>query len=266
MKIINFHTHIYPDKIAEKAALSIGEFYGGVNMSGNGTVDGLLKEGKAAGVSEYLVHSVAVSERVVNAINDFIIDECKKHSEFHGFGTMHADYENKIDECKRIIDLGLKGIKIHPDTQKFNLDDERMYEFYDYLRQNHIPLLTHCGDYRFDYSHPKRLKKLLHDLPGLTVIGAHFGGWSICDLAYEYLADENCMLDTSSSFWMLGKNRSKEIIRMYGAERLVFGSDYPMWNTGEELEFLLSLGLSDDELELILHKNAEMILNLREDD
>ena len=92
---------------------------------------------------------------------------------------MHADFENKIEEVERATELGLRGVKIHPDTQLFNMDDERMFELYDYLRQKDIPLLIHCGDYRYDYSHPRRLKRLLREFPGITVIGAHFGGWSM---------------------------------------------------------------------------------------
>ena len=261
MKIIDFHTHIYPEKIAQKAVESVGEFYG-IGMDGKGTAKDLLKEGKESGVTDYIVHSVALTASRVEAINDYIASECKTHKEFHGFGTMHADFENKIEEIERARKMGLLGVKIHPDTQLFNMDDRRMFELYDYLRQEDIPLLIHCGDYRYDYSHPRRLKKLLREFPGLTVIGAHFGGWSMCDLAYEYLAKENCYVDTSSSFWMLGMKRAKELIRLYGAERVVFGSDFPMWSVSEELERFHSMELTDEENSLILYKNAEKILKI----
>jgi predicted TIM-barrel fold metal-dependent hydrolase len=177
---------------------------------------------------------------------------------------MHADFKDKIGETQRMTDLGLRGVKIHPDTQYFNMDDERMFELYDYLRNENLPLLIHCGDYRYDYSHPRRLKNLLNLFPGLTVIGAHFGGWSVQDLAYEYLADEDCYLDTSSSFFMTGMKRAKELIRLYGAERMVFGTDYPMWDVGFELDNFMKIGLKDSENELILYKNAMTILNLGE--
>ena len=263
MKIIDFHTHIYPEKIAQKAVESVGEFYG-IGMDGKGTAKDLLKEGKESGVTDYVVHSVALTASRVEAINDYIASECKTHKEFHGFGTMHADFENKIEAIERARKMGLLGVKIHPDTQLFNMDDRRMFELYDYLRQEDIPLLIHCGDYRYDYSHPRRLRRLLREFPGITVIGAHFGGWSMCDLAYEYLAKENCYVDTSSSFWMLGIKRAKELIRLYGAERVVFGSDFPMWSVSEELEKFRSMKLTDEENSLILYKNAEKILKIKE--
>ena len=84
------------------------------------------------------------------------------------------------------------------------------------------------------------------------------------DLALEYLKDEKCYLDTSSSFFVMGMKRAKELIRIYGAERMVFGSDFPMWSGAEELERFMSMNLTDEENELILNKNAKNILKIKE--
>lgn len=260
MEIIDFHAHIYPEKIAQKAVESVGDFYG-IEMDGGGTAKTLLEQGNRCGITGYVVHSVAVTASRVEAINDYIASECEEHSEFNGFGTMHADFENKIEEVKRMQSMGLKGVKIHPDTQMFDMDDKRMFELYDYLQQEKLPLLIHCGDYRYDYSHPRRLKNILKQFPNLIAVGAHFGGWSVYDLALEYLKDEKCYLDTSSSFWMLGLKRAKELIRIYGAERMLFGSDFPMWNVDDELENFMKIGLTDEENQMILHKNAERLLS-----
>lgn len=259
--VIDFHAHIYPEKIAERAVESVGDFYG-IEMDCQGTAADLLKQGEKCGARGYVVQSVAVTAERVEAINDYIAKECQAHGEFFGFGTMHADYKDKIREAERLRSLGLRGVKIHPDTQMFDMDDERMFELYDYLRQNDLPLLIHCGDYRYDYSHPRRLKRILRLFPGLKAIGAHFGGWSVADLALEYLKDEDCFVDTSSSFWMLGMKRAKELIREYGAERVLFGTDFPMWDMESELESFFKMDLTDDERHLILHKNAEKILKI----
>lgn len=261
MDIIDFHAHIYPEKIAEKAVQSVGDFYT-LKMECAGTAADLLEKGRAQNIVGYVVHSVATTADRVQTINNYIASECEAHKEFFGFAAMHPEFDDKISEVERSINLGLRGVKIHPDTQKFPMDDERMFELYDYLSQMKLPILIHCGDYRYDYSHPRRLKRLLHEFPNLTVIGAHFGGWSLFDLAYEYLSSENCYLDTSSSFEMLGKKRAKELIRLYGAERMVFGTDFPMWNVDKELKTFFDLGLSEEENNLILHGNAEKILKL----
>ena len=197
----------------------------------------------------------------VETINDFILDECNKHKEFIGFGAMHPDYDNPEKEIERIKALGLKGIKIHPDTQLFNVDDEKMFPIYEILSDN-LPILIHCGDYRYDFSHPKRLARVLDLFPRLTVIGAHFGGWSMPDLALEYLKKRNCFLDTSSSFFCTGVKRAEELIKIYGTDRIVFGTDFPMWNAKEELEKFLSMKLSSKKKEQILYKNAKNLLNI----
>ncbi len=261
MKLIDFHAHIYPEKIAQKAVESVGNFYH-IPMDGNGTAEHLLSQGKEFSVSGYVVHSVAVDENHVQTVNNYIASECEKHQEFHGFGTMHAAYGDKIGELKRMQELGLKGVKIHPDTQYYNMNDDRMDEVYDYLQKEQLPLLIHCGDYRYDYSHPRRLKDILNRFPKLTVVAAHFGGWSVWDLALEYLKDANCYLDTSSSIPMLGTVRAEELIRLYGAERIVFGTDFPMWVLKDELEFFDKMSLNEKERELIFYQNAAKILKI----
>lgn len=262
MRVIDFHCHIYPQKIAQKAVKSVGEFYN-IDMNADGTAEELIKSGEKCGITNYVVHSVAIDKDHVKTINDYITSECECHKEFVGFMTMHADFEDKIQEAERCRALGLKGVKIHPDTQKYDMDDERMYEFYDYLQAQKMPLLIHCGDYRYSYSHPSRLKKIMDDFPNLVAIGAHFGGWSLQDLALEYLKDTNCYFDTSSSFEYIGLKRAKELINIYGAERMLYATDFPMWKPEDELKRFFDIGLEDWQNELILYKNAQKILNLK---
>jgi len=264
MKLIDFHCHIYPEKISRKAVESVGEFYN-LEMHCDGTVNALLKQGEEFSVCGYVVHSVAVDGAHVETINNYISSECNLHKEFHGFGTMHAEYPDKRKELERLKELGLKGLKIHPDTQHYNIDDRRMDEVYDFLSENKMPLMIHCGDYRYDFSHPRRLVELLDRFPRLTVVGAHFGGWSVWDLALEYLKDKNCYLDTSSSIAMIGTVRAQELIRLYGAERILFATDFPMWTLKDELAYFDKMTLTDEERELIFYKNAEKILNIQEE-
>ncbi len=258
MAIYDFHAHIYPDKIASRAVEGVGSFYN-IPMDCDGTVGSLLDIGRQAGITNFVVHSVATGAKQVQSINNFVAEEAACHPEFIGFGTMHADFEDKVAEVERMRGLGLRGIKIHPDSQKFNVDDERMFPVYDAIQGN-LPLIVHCGDYRYDYDHPARVRRVLDEFPKLTLIAAHFGGWSLYDLAVEYLLDTNCYLDCSSAMMYLGNRRSKELIRMYGAERMLFGSDYPMWNPRSELERLHGIGLTAEEEQMMLQENAERIL------
>jgi predicted TIM-barrel fold metal-dependent hydrolase len=289
--VIDFHTHIYPEKIASRAVAGIFAFYT-IPMAGDGTVEGLLKYTRVEGegrtpqavqspdpragvpstervppyaappwqrINHFVVFSAAAVPGQVVSINDFIARTVKAHPEFTGFGTLHPDFDDPEGEIDRLIGLGLRGIKFHPDMQRFNIDDERMMKVYALL-EGRLPIIFHTGDYRYEYSHPARLARVLDAFPRLTAVAAHFGGWSVFDLALEYLKDRFCYFDISSSVPYLGGKRSVELIRIYGAERFLFGSDYPVWDPRRCLEDFYALDLNNDERELILHQNAERIL------
>ena len=152
--LIDIHTHIYPDKIARKAADSVRDFYdleGSLQM--DGTVDMLLKRGAEAGISHFVVLPVSNGPTHVRSINNFILEQTKTHDNFIGFGTVHAAMDSIGDEVDWILSAGLKGIKMHPDSQRFNIDDERLFPVYDAIR-GRIPVLLHMGDQRYDFSTP----------------------------------------------------------------------------------------------------------------
>ena len=164
-------------------------------------------------------------------------------------------------EIERALALGLKGVKIHSDMQRTALDDPRLFQMYEVI-QGRVPLLAHTGDSRFDYSNPGRLLRVLDAFPKLTVVGAHFGGWSVWREACEALRGRDIYVDCSSSFYALSPEESKALILGYGAHRVLFGSDYPMWDPGAELKALDALGLPAADMERILHENAELLLGL----
>ena len=257
--IIDFHTHIYPPKIAEKASNSTGEFYN-ITPAHIGTGEELLSAGKNAGISEFVLLPVATKPEQVHHINQFILDEVKAHREFHGFGTLHPDSENILAETDFIIKSGLQGIKLHPDTQRFNMDDRRLFEVFDNI-QGKIPLLVHCGDRRFDYSHPRRLKNIIDNFPHLQVIAAHLGGWSLFEEGFEILKDTDCYLDISSTMMFLSPEQVTKYIHGYGAERILFGTDFPLWSPVDEVSRFGKLHLTENEFERIAYKNALAILN-----
>jgi predicted TIM-barrel fold metal-dependent hydrolase len=257
--IIDFHTHIYPEKIAAKAVASIGEFYG-TAMQGDGTAESLLKSGKQGGVGHFVVFSAAAVPEQVQAINDYIAGACREHPEFTGFGTLHPDMEKPLDEIDRLMGLGLRGIKFHPDMQRFAIDDEGMMDIYAAM-EGRLPVIFHTGDYRYSFSHPSRLAHILDNFPGLCAVAAHFGGWSMVDIAYDYFHKRRCYFDVSSSLSFIGLRRAAELIRHYGAQRFLFGSDYPMWDPAACLGEFMALDLSEREKEQILWENAGMILD-----
>ncbi len=261
MPVIDAHAHIYPEKIAARAVAAVGDFYG-LEMDGLGTVEACLETCTTTPITHFIVHSVATTTRAVTSINDFIARECEKHPEFIGFATIHQDFEDKEAEIERAIGLGLRGVKIHPDTQQVAIDDPRLMELYEII-EGRLPIVIHTGDYRYDYSHPKRLKRVLEAFPDLVVDAAHFGGWSIYEIGYDVLHDDRVFVDTSSSFQLMGARRAEELVRLWGADRVMFGTDFPMWSQAEELRLMMSMRLPEDDMEKILWRTAERFCGVK---
>jgi len=262
LRIIDFHTHVYPEAIARKAADNVREFYDGL---GNDAIDGkvqtLLDRGDLAGVSEFVILPVATKPERTRHINDFIIREAAAQSRFYGFGTVHAEMEGLMDEVAYIKANGLYGIKIHPDYQTFAIDDPRMYPVYEEIQGN-MPIIFHMGDLRYDYSHPAKLRHILQLFPKLQTVAAHFGGYQMRDVAWEELSDTNCLFDTSSSLMFLDTGVAEKYIRHYGTERFMYGSDFPMWDPAVEIERFMKLDLTDAEREQIAWKTAATLLSI----
>lgn len=261
-KIIDSHCHIYPDAIAQKASDGTGNFYD-IKMCHDGTVSTLLEQGKTAGIGHYVVQSVATTPKQVSSINRYIAKIVEQSDGLMtGLGTLHPESDDIKSDFDELISLGLKGVKIHPDIQGFKLDDYRCLKFYE-LCEGRIPILAHTGDKRYDFSNTNRLIPLLDIFTDLVFIGAHFGGWSVWNEATEQLKGyKNLYVDCSSSFYAMDKDNAKKLIEEYGADRVLFGTDYPMWNPKSELDYFYSMGLSEEDNKKILHDNAIKVFNI----
>ena len=236
-KIVNAHCHIYPEKIADKAVIGIRNFYD-LDMSLNGKLDDLIRDGNEVGVTHYLVHSVATTPKQVKSINEFIAESVKQHPDlFTGFGTMHPDSEDLQGDFDYLIELGLKGVKLHPDFQLFSMDEERAFRIGEIVS--------------------------LEKFPEITFIGAHFAGWSMWEDATRQLSKyENLYVDLSSSLYALSPETALELIHAYGADRVLWGTDYPMWESVSEMEYFNKIDLTDEERSQILYENAAKLLKL----
>jgi len=260
-EICDAHAHIFPDKIAEKAVSAIGSFYDIPMDYPIGTSEHLLKSGSNIGVSHYLVCSTATVPQQVVSINNFIIEECKKHPEFVGFGTLHPDFEDIEGEVERCIENGLRGIKLHPDFQKFYIDDDKAFKIYEAIR-GRLPVLIHMGDNRYDFSKPKRLENVVRNMSDLKVFAAHLGGYESWDEAITCLYYDNIRFDTCSSLEFITPEFARDIIYGFGVNKVFFGTDFPMWDHAEELLRFKRLNLTDSENRLILGENFKKEFNL----
>ena len=157
--------------------------------------------------------------------------------------------------------LGLHGIKLHPDFQGFEIDCDKMQRIYEAIG-NSFPVLMHVGDVHTDMSSPKRLSKMVDKFPEVTFIAAHFGGYSNWDEAYEYLCGRNVYFDTSSSLDKLSDADAMKIIKKHGVDKMLYASDYPIVTHKECLERFMKLPLTDEERNMMFYDNAAKLLDI----
>lgn len=259
-KVVDFHAHAFHDKIAEKAAKNLEQYYD-IPLAGNGKFNVLTDSMQALSIDKLVVHATATKSGQVEVINDYVASLVSEN--ILGFGTLHQDYENFEQELERLKSLGLRGIKFHPIFQGFKIDDAKMLPVYRAISRMQLPILMHMGDKQFDGATPWRLAKVLDEVPDLTVIAAHLGGVFEWEEAQKHLyGRENVYLDTSSAIRFLEPEKAAGLIRAHGVKRVLFGTDYPLSLHQYELEVFDRIGLLEAEQEDILWKNAYRLLNL----
>ena len=260
-RVADAHAHIYPGKIAEKATAAVGKFYD-IDIDNVGIPHILHEAGTMAGIEKFLVSSVATKLEQVRSITDFIATKCQVYSTFVGLGAWHQDVTDIDGEFDHIQELGLKGIKLHPDFQRFNIDDPKMLDVYKEAHRRGLPVLFHTGDNRTDFSSPARLAKVIDKIPEFTCIAAHLGGYRRWDEARGLLSGANVYIDTSSSLAFVDAELARENIRHFGVEHTLFGTDFPMWQPYEELERYFALNLTPEENKAIFWDNFAKLYNI----
>ena len=265
MRKLDFHCHIYPAKIAEKARQSTGTFYGVECGDCTGQAEDLLRRCDEAGIETCVVHSVATKPEQVDSINAFLLRVSRENpGRLIPFGTVHQDTEDMERVVNGLCENGFKGIKLHPDIQGVALNDPRLMRLYEACRGK-LMVLFHAGDDRYSYSNPAEILPVLESFPDVTFIGAHLCGYRVWAEAVPKLAKryDNLYVDCSSSSFAMGRDLFRERIGAYGFDRVLFGSDYPMWDPRTESAVLESLDLPAGALEDIFWNNAARLLDLK---
>lgn len=251
-KVIDAHCHVWPGKLISKISGFLSDYYKVLWQEG-GTDEHCEKSMKQYGIDQSVVFSVATKSTQVENINNFIA--ALPRDVFIPFGAMHQDYENYKEEIKRIKKLGLKGLKFHPDFQNVAIDDIRMMRIYDEVGDT-LPMLFHLGDEKSDLSSPVRMANVLRSMPYLRIIGAHFGGYHQWELAVDTLAPFKQMcFETSSTIRFIGAEKATQMVKTYGADRMCFGTDYPMIKQNDEIDLFMQMDLTDEERRMILSEN-----------
>ena len=154
-----------------------------------------------------------------------------------------------------MLELGLRGVKIHPDFQKLAIDAPEGVETYRAIARRNLPVLFHMGDAHSDLSSPERLLNLLRQVPDLRPIAAHFGGWQTWQHAYEHPLPSPVVYDTSSTTPLVDREFILRMLDRYGEDRMLFGTDFPMWKPAQMVAQLHALGLGKETEEKIFYGN-----------
>lgn len=263
--VIDFHTHAFPDALAQRAISTlVAAGNNGYVPCSDGTAGGLLKNMDRFGVDISVVQPVVTKPSQTRTVNLW----AKEISDGRliSFGGLHPETDDFKRDIDFICELGLPGIKLHPEYQGFEIDDPKMLRLYDYALSRGLILLFHAGfDPAFPppiHSSPKRFRQISESLGGGTIVAAHLGGIKQWDEVEQELAGSRVYLDTSMGFEYYSKEQFLRIVKKHGADKILFASDSPWSRADKELETLNSLPLSQEEKDLILYKNAKGLLKL----
>ena len=281
--VIDIHTHIFPDKIAAEVIEKLSRTSRARYFS-DGTLNGLLNSMKNFGIDVSVVLPVATAPRQVVKINDFAAQMNEKFfaQGIIYFAAMHPDFEDFKTELSRVKNLGLKGIKIHPIYQGANLDDKKFLQILYRAAELDLIVITHAGlDIGFPgvvSCSPKMARHVVEEIGDFKFILAHMGGWKNWDEVADELAGTNIFMDTAFStgkiparndfVWkaedlnLLNVEEFMKLYKIFGAEKILFGTDSPWSSPVESIDFIKNLPISDVEKNKILGGNSEKILQM----
>lgn len=260
MRIIDIHTHAWPDGVAERAVATLTQG-SALTAAYNGTVRGLLGSMEKSGVDCSVVQPVATKASQVRGINDWAASIGS--ARIIGFGAMHPDVENPADEIARMAALGIRGFKLHPEQQSFAPDEPRMAAIYDAAIAHDMLVLFHAGNDELLPTlrgTPESFATVLDGYPGMRVVLAHLGGYQVWNHVAEVLVGREVYLDTAYTLGHLPDADFVEIVHAHGAEKVLFGSDGPWTDAGAEIAWLRGLPLREGVIDAVLGGNAERLL------
>ena len=274
--IIDFHTHCFPEAIAAKA---VGKLAAASRLTpyADGTAGGLSAAAREAGVDLSIVLPVATSPGQVSSINCFAasLNERARETGLFSFGGAHPEDPDWKAHLKQVAEMGMKGVKIHPVYQGVDIDDERFVRLLSYAGELGLIVVTHAGD---DIGIPGEVRcsppmtrRAIRQAGPVTLVLAHMGGWRQWEQVAECLADTGAYLDTSFSTGLipqtdgeplraLDKEGFLELVKAFGPERVLFGTDSPWSSQRESIDWLQALPLSEEEKAAILGGNAMRLL------
>ena len=275
--IIDFHTHVFPPQINKKRQQYIDSdpcfavLYSPKEAK-LATTDELIDSMDKEGIDISVIVNIGwTTHELCVETNDYILESVARYPKrLIGFGSIQPNsFDAAIAEIERCAKGGMRGIgEIRPDMQLFDLNDEIMLPLIETLRKHQLTLLTHASEpVGHNYPGkgaitPEMLYPFITAFPDLTIVCAHWGG----GLPFYALMPEvkkamkNVFFDTAASPYLYSPEIYQQVIQLVGADKILFGSDYPLLAQGRLLKEINSLDLAQETKNLILGGNARRLL------
>ena len=268
--IIDFHTHVFPDKIAERTIAALSA-QGGIPAYFNGTVAGLLSEMERAGVSLSVNLPVLTNPKQFDSANRFAAEINQtfsdKEQSIISFAGIHPLCEDLKDKIKWIKSAGFLGVKIHPDYQDTYINDDAYLEIFKAAKEEDLIVITHAGvDDGYPncpvHCTPERVLDVLGKVGSFKLVLAHYGGNRMPNEVYELLAGKDLYFDTAYLLRYLKKEDFLRILEKHGDDRILFASDTPWSDVCEDIKTIRSYALPQSTEQKIFADNAKKLLAL----
>ncbi len=261
--IIDAHVHVFPDALAPRAIANM-ERTAGLKLASNGTTASLQGSMRQAGITHAMALPVSTAPHQVASINSLALN--MRQAGIIPFGSLHPSSNNYIQEIQRLKAGGIRGVKMHPDHQSFDIDAEALEPLYTALAAAGVMLVVHAGR-NINLTAPARctplrLARVIKKFGELKIVAAHLGGWQHWDEVERYLVGLPFWMDTSFIWGYCAPRQIRRIIRRHGSQRILFGSDSPWMDQAQALAALRNLELRPAEEQRILWDNAAQLLNL----
>ena len=269
--IIDFHTHIFPDRIAAAALTKLSDVIH-LKPSMNGTIDGLRASMEHSGIDLSVILPCITDPHQHDSIIRFASFINENYSQISGprlisFAGIHPDADNYKEKLLSIKHEGFKGVKIHPNYQGRHFDDIRYMRILYTASELDLCVLTHAGSDPYtpeeDYCTPDMILKVVHDVAPTRLILAHMGSNEHYQESEEKLCGQNVYFDTAYSILHMAPEQLERMIHFHGTDRILFGSDAPWAHQKDCAERMASLKtLLPEEKEKIFSGNAATLLGL----
>ncbi len=259
--VIDFHTHIFPEQIAQRSVQALAE-RAKVFPHTDGTADGLKKAMKEQGVCLSVVLPVITAPRQFDSILRFAV----KVNETEGlisFGAVFPGDPDYKERLRLIREYGLKGIKIHPDYHGTDLDDLKTLRLIEEAASLDLIISVHAGvDIGLPdpvRSTPAMAVRVLEEIGPKKLVLAHTGGWKLWDEVEELLVGRDVCFDLSFTDGYIRPGQWKRIVQNHGSGRCLFGTDSPWSTQSGTIRAVKALGLTEEEEADVFYRTAEKL-------